>query len=718
MSRVVGVVRRAIWACLMLLQVCLCGSVAARADDDGPDFLAVAPDAEALGPSEGTPAAQPAYRHGKLAGYVFTSRGVVASAGYSGKPLDLLIGIDLDARITGVRILEQHEPILVIGVSEENLQRFVDQYVGRDLRDPIVVTTDTPPGPGEVDAVSGATISSIVLNDIVLNAGRAVARSRGLMGDSGIALDFESYAPLSWLELIADGSLVVHRLSVDEAENLFDARGGRLFAPGAAPSDREATFVELFVGLATPARVGRNLLGGREYNAAMADLAPGDQLVFVGGSGLYSFKGTAWVRDGIFDRIQIVQGERTFRLTKADHLRVEALAAEKAPGLREAALFRIPAALGFEPAQPWRLDLFLSANSDTSMPFMIAVPVAYHLPAVYHRAPIIAQGGGEPVPLWQGIWEQRIGEIAVLCAALLVLTAILVFQDEIAARRRLYLRVRLGFLVFTLVWLGWIVGAQLSVLNVLTFAQALRAEFHWELFLLEPLIFILWGYVALALLFWGRGVFCGWLCPFGAMQELTNKLAQKLHVPQRRLPFGLHERLWPLKYVVFASLFALSLGKMDLAQRGAEVEPFKTAVILHFDRGWPFVAYALLLLGAGLFVERFFCRYLCPLGAALALPARLRMFDWLKRRWQCGLQCQICANRCPVQAIHPDGRINPNECIHCLNCQVLYYDDTTCPPLAERRKRKESKLTQRLVARFEAAEKAGEESAGGGRSDD
>jgi polyferredoxin len=183
-----------------------------------------------------------------------------------------------------------------------------------------------------------------------------------------------------------------------------------------------------------------------------------------------------------------------------------------------------------------------------------------------------------------------------------------------------------------------------------------------------------------------------------------------LRVPQLRLPFAVHERLWPLKYIAFMGLFALSLGDTELTQAAIEVEPFKTAIVLRFARSWPYVAYAGVLLGAGLFVERFFCRYLCPLGGALALPARLRMFDWLKRRWQCGLQCQICANRCPVQSIHPDGRINPNECIHCLNCQVLYFDDTTCPPLVERRIRQSSKLTQRLVERYASAESAGHKS--------
>ena len=165
--------------------------------------------------------------------------------------------------------------------------------------------------------------------------------------------------------------------------------------------------------------------------------------------------------------------------------------------------------------------------------------------------------------------------------------------------------------------------------------------------------------------------------------------------------------MWPIKYIAFVALFGLSLGGLAALPLAAEIEPFKTVIILGFDRAWPYVMYAIALLAVGLFVERFFCRYLCPLGGALAFPARLRMFEWLKRRWQCGLQCHICARSCPVQAIQPDGRINPNECIHCLNCQVLHYDDMTCPPLAERRKRRDPQLTNRLIKRFEDAENKG-----------
>ncbi len=152
----------------------------------------------------------------------------------------------------------------------------------------------------------------------------------------------------------------------------------------------------------------------------------------------------------------------------------------------------------------------------------------------------------------------------------------------------------------------------------------------------------------------------------------------------------MHERLWPIKYIIFLVLFGTSMASMELAEKLAEVEPFKTAIILKFDRAWPFVTFAIGLLVIGLFVERFYCRYLCPLGAALAIPARIRMFDWLERYRECGNPCQTCGNECMVQAIHPTGEINPNECLNCMHCQVLYHSTTKCPVVIKQLKRRAS----------------------------
>ncbi len=292
-------------------------------------------------------------------------------------------------------------------------------------------------------------------------------------------------------------------------------------------------------------------------------------------------------------------------------------------------------------------------------------------------------------PFWVFAWHERAWQIAVLSVALGILVFILLFQDWLTRRPKLLRYIRIGYLLFTLFFIGWYTLAQLSIIHVLTFINSILHQFSWEAFLVDPLIFILWGFVALTLLLWGRGVYCGWLCPFGALQELIHKLAQRLKIPDHQFSAVVHERLTAVKYVIFVALFGLSLQSIGYAARAAEVEPFKTAIVVHFNRGGIFLVYALGLLVIGVFNRKFFCKYLCPLGAALAIPAPLRIFDWLRRRKECGRPCQICARQCEVQAIRLTGEINPNECHYCLDCQVTYWDDRQCPPLSEKRIRRE-----------------------------
>jgi transcriptional regulator of nitric oxide reductase/ferredoxin len=661
---------------------------------------AVFPEAERIGPFEGSPPAAKAHAGGAVVGYVFRSHAVVRSLGYSGKPLDVLAGVSRDGKLTGARILEHHEPILTLGVASADLQAFADRLSGHDVRQPIEAVP-RPKGPNQVDAVQGATISASVIADATVRAARAVARSRGLLGAAGGRLRVDAFQPAGWADLLRQGSLGRMKLTVGAVESRLGELGARRY-PDAVPIDDDQTFVDLYAGLATPAGIGRNLLGRERFAEITSDLPVGAQPIFVAARGSYSVLGTAHAKTGSFRRIQLVQGAKTYTFTKDRHIPLDDLKIDGAPKLRERALFVLPPDSGFDPTAPWHLELrvdgTLKAGEGT---VFTRFQLPYDLPERYVAAP----AGAAETPLWQQRWSGKRGQIAVLGAALFVLTALLVFQDQLARRRRLFNWIRPAFLLFTLVWIGWVAGAQLSVVNVLTFGQALRTDFEWRAFLLDPLIFILWAYVAVSLLFWGRGVFCGWLCPFGAAQELIGMAARALRVPQATLPFALNERLWPIKYVVFIGLFALSLGSMTSATQWAEVEPFKTAIVLDFQRDWPYVAYAAGLLALSAVIERPFCRYLCPLGGALAIPARLRMFEWLKRRPQCGTQCHICYQACPVQAIHRDGHINPNECIYCLKCQVVMYDDHVCPPLVHRRKRRDS----RQAARAERARSAGDD---------
>lgn len=636
-------------------------------------------------PPQGSPSAA-ALRggDGKLLGYAFSTFEVSGSVGYAGRPLDIVAAVTPEGIIAGARIVAHEEPILVIGIPKDALATYVKDFAGFDSRAAggLKPAGNLAHGP---HAVAGATITSTVIRDAILRSARAVLRSRAAAADAPVRLDRETLRRSNWQTLLAEGAVQRKLVTRGEAARML----------GTQDSEPDKPFIDLWLALATPPPIGESLLGQRVYESELARIGPEDDLVVVGASGLYSFKGAEWRKSGTFGRIELIQGDRTFRLKAEDHTLVEALRAAGAPELREIAVFRVARAAGFDATKPFRLDIDLGKPAAGRGPAVVSLE--YRVPERYLIAPpAVAPPPGKTQveavsnqTLWQDIWWARRFDIAVLGLMLVVLAGILVFQDTVTAHGRFYYRLRMGYLLLTLVFLGFFANAQLSVVNVLTFIHALLSGFRWELFLLDPLAFVLWSFVAVSMLFWGRGVFCGWLCPFGTLQELTNQLARRLGVKQIEIPFGLHERLWMVKYVAFVGILAVSLRSILGAFQLAEIEPFKTAITMKFMREWPFVVYAGVLLLAGLFVERFYCRYLCPLGAALAIPARMRMFEWLKRYRECGSECHVCARRCTVQAIHPLGEINPNECIYCLKCQANYFDDDICLHLKKRAQRRQ-----------------------------
>ncbi len=656
-----------------------------KADVAGPtanELASVYPDAENAGPYQGTPPAAEVSFAGATVGYVFSTASVINSTGYAGETIDVLVGVSADGIIQGAMLRKHSEPILVIGVSDDDLTSFVDGLAGTNVL--ISAVERARRNPENADAISGATVSSAVIRDAVIRGARTVLRARNTSAGEA-RLERLTYEAKSWPKLINDGEVASKQFRFADipGELGYDA----------APDD---SFITLYAALLTPPLIGGNLLGTREHEALLASLGSGDHAILIAANGFYSFKGRNYRKSGVFDRIQIIQGAHTIPLHAASYRNLERLKAVDAPELREIGIFVLGADTGFDATSPWRVDLFIDSMSGTGTGPTYTVSLPYALPSSYVIKPVLSAGADteNPTgqPLWQQIWHNRRSDIVGVGLLLTLLTVVLVFQDKLVRYRQFRDAGRLAFLAFVLVWLGWYAGGQLSVLQVLTFAHALLQGFEWEHFLVDPVIFMLWGFVAVTLLFWGRGVYCGWLCPFGAMQELLNACARRLGVPQLQVPFAVHERLWAIKYVIFIGLFAVSLHTLREAMVLSEVEPFKTAISLSFIRNWPFVLYAAFLLLAGLFIERFFCRYLCPLGAALAIPARLRMFNWLRRRHQCGRECQICSERCTVQAIHPTGEINPNECIYCLECQTYYMDDHICPPLVAARKKRERRL--------------------------
>ena len=411
------------------------------------------PQATHVGEFAGEPLAAPVYRDEELLGYLMRTSDIAPIPAYSGEPITLLVGLDVEGRITGLEITEHSEPILVVGISEQDLAHYVEQYRGVTVEQKVKLGGAERDGYVTIDGITGATITAMVMNATVMKSVQQVAATRGI--------------PL--------------QTDVSEAE------------------------------------AGTGESGSQETR--QAELAS---------------------------------------------------------------------------AQP---------------------PPAWWL-------------GESSEPFWVSVWRDRVWQIAVLMVALTVLTIILLFQDWLTRRPGLLRVVRTAFLLFTLFFIGWYTLAQLSIIHVLTFINAILHHFSWESFLVDPLIFILWGFVALTLLLWGRGVYCGWLCPFGALQELLHQLAQRLKIPEYKFPDVVHERLTAIKYIIFVALFGLSLQSIGYAARAAEVEPFKTAIVMHFDRGGIFLLYALGLLAIAVFNRKFYLQVPVSAGCGTGDPgaaAHLRL---------------------------------------------------------------------------------------------
>jgi NosR/NirI family transcriptional regulator, nitrous oxide reductase regulator len=634
----------------------------------------------------------PVLKDGAPLGYAFITSDFVGTTGYSGKPIHVMVAIDAAAKLLSVELVKHSEPIVLIGIPDKKIKALTQSYSGLDI-----VTEAAAGGAGhDLDIISGATGTIMIIDDSIVRSSIKVARALGLGGlnraaaNAGPAYELNmGYTRTSdWTTMAGDGS--VRRLSLDVSQinaAFADTGDERVFKfqEQGAPGD---TYIDMYAALASAPAIGRSLMGDAEYRNLTDWLDEGEEAILLAGRGLYSYKGSGYVRGGIFDRIQLIQGDISVRFRDRQHRRLGAVAADGAPSFTELDVFKIPAGSGFDASKPWRIQLLSQRVVGPVEKTFLTWDLDYRLPAQYltSLAPPVAAIALEDdsdtaarTALWQRIWKDKQVDIAVLITMLTVLTGVFFFQKQATRNARAFYWFRMGFLLLTLVYLGWYQNAQLSVVNLMALGTSLVTGFSWDAFLMDPLVFILWTSVAVTILFWGRGGFCGWLCPFGALQELSNQIARYFKVPQWTLPWGLHERLWPLKYIIFLGLLAVALASIPMAEKLAEVEPFKTSIILKFARSWPYVLFAATLLGAGLFIERFYCRYLCPLGAALAIPGRMRMFDWLKRYKECGSPCQICANECFVQAIHPTGEINPNECLSCLHCQVLYQDDTTCP---------------------------------------
>jgi NosR/NirI family transcriptional regulator, nitrous oxide reductase regulator len=618
-----------------------------------------------------------------LIGYAFESIDLAPIPGFSGTPFNLLVALNANGDFMDVQVLSQHEPVFLEGLGPEPMLRFVEQYKGLSLKQNIKIGGGQNNGGNAnvvIQGVAKATASVRILNQSLLSSSLKVARSKmgyaqGRDPDLIARIKPEVMDNLDWDKLLSKG-LVSQRVFSNRMVNAAFAGTAAEDSDAEGRAAPDAVFETLY---ATPLHVptiGRNLLSQRDWDYLQGRLEPGDSALLVMAKGRYSMLGDEFTRGAVPSRITLRQGELPLELRDLDIDLFEPLRVPDALKDAEWKIFRVIAPAGLDPSLPLEFSLRVIRTKGemygerVGKDFMVKT----ELPDRYFEA---AQSDNKT---WHSLWMDRWWELVVLAAGLAVLTWALLKPTWLTQSMRRLNRFRTAYMLFTLGFIGWYAQGQLSIVNLTGVVRALVEQRSLGFFLYDPMTVLLWAFTAVTFFVWGRGTFCGWLCPFGALQELIGNAARALKVPQIRLSVQTDSRLKKLKYLVLAVIMVSALVSVTWTDRLVEVEPFKTSITLLFVRSWPFVAWAVALLVVNAVIYKSFCRYLCPLGAGMALLGRLRLQNWISRRTECGQPCQRCANDCRYQSIKKSGAVDYVECFQCLDCVAIEQSSDLCVP--------------------------------------
>jgi NosR/NirI family transcriptional regulator, nitrous oxide reductase regulator len=648
------------------------------------------------------PIFQQSYNDDVLVAYVFESIDFQPIPGFSGTPVNLLVAVKPSGELLEVRVLDQHEPVFVDGLGPEPLKDFVRQYAGKSLRQSIKIA---PPGSrdpradgvaAEIDGVAKATVSVRIVNETVINSALQVARARlgfskGRDPNRAARAKPDVFEPLSFQQMLDRGYIGQLRLTNAQVDKAFAGTVAE-DVDEAGRADPDGTFAKVYIAEVDVPIVGRNLLGDRNWRKLMGQL-DGAPALLVLSSGRWSFMPDNFVPGATPDFIALNQAEAP--VAWRDFVWRDQLELAPPAGLdlanSDVAIFRIAPQAAFDPASPSDFSLRVLREKGQIFPERVTrdFPLRYSLPATLFDLPPEDSGLG-----LASIWQSRTRDVAILGAGLVILAFALARQRLLVRSPRGFKAFRLAFLAFTLIFIGWIAQAQLSIVWLFGLVKALKGEGNFSFILWDPPTLMVTAFGLAALFVWGRGTFCGWLCPFGALQEFAGELARLLRLRQFGLPQR-YERLARLpKFLVLAVILVTALFFSSQAEKVAEVEPFKTSITLVFMRSAPFVLYAVALLIVGMFHYKFFCRYLCPLGATLAALSFVRRWNWIARREQCGTPCQLCRTKCRYDAIEKSGAVVYSECFQCMDCVVIHDDPEQCVPLVLERKRARRKAME------------------------
>ena len=620
---------------------------------------------------------------GAEAGYVFETEPMSPLPGFSGTPINLLVMLDLNGVFIDVQLIAHNEPIFVSGLGEAAFHKFFEQYPGLSINSSIVV--GTPYGSGSenstlvyLDGVTKATASVRIAHESILAATLKVAREKM----QGVRTQAPAYPKkdynenLTWQDLVDQGIVARKLVLNSEVQELFK---GTVWADDDAEalSYPNEPYLDLWVIDVGPDSIARAVFEQDtldELNQFKSISLHDEPILFIE-TARHGLVGDEFVRNTSPSLIGMSQGGFPVALRDAD------LYITLKPDVPDgrALILRTDRRLGFDPASEWTVTATATREHGMFQPEVGYADIEFsHLTAVrFFQRPKL-QVALKP---WQEAILNRQNDLIIVSVFLVALTLTLLFAQNQLASWRYFKPFRLLVLGFVVGFIGWWGQGQLSIVTVMATINTAMMGSSFAYLLYDPFSLVICAFAIFGFVLWGRGYFCGWLCPFGAMQEILAELAGWLGLKQFRLNDVLDAALKNLKYLLLLGLIAVTIFVPNEIDTAAEIEPFKTAITVFFIREWYYVLYAVLCLGLGMFVYKGFCRYVCPLGAAMAIGGFFRQRSWIQRRDDCGTPCQLCKVKCKYNSIRKSGEIQYSECFQCLDCVTIHNSPTQCVPL-------------------------------------
>lgn len=582
------------------------------------------------------------YGNNKLISYLFYTTDIVNVVAYSGKPLEILISLNLSGFINELRLVKHSEPILLTGIPIEKLLEAISFYKDKHVSEKLAIGEDSS-GCISVPIIAGATVTSLILHETILESSRDIAIKFKLIensiSDGGLN---NSFKKLSWNDLLKNKS--IKHFSLDK------------FLSTNSQVDEEDLLVDIYFADLSHPSIGINVLGEIYYKDLFSDINDKPAILILN-NGTWSFKGSGFVRGGIFDRFRIEQDGNIFTFRDSDFKNVYDLNLVDIDDYRESGIFVITNNK-YKSWKPWNLMLLLNYKTFS---------VEYKIPDAFliKSNKLLIQ------------WETKSFNIFLLLGLWIFVIFIFIFRD-VLSKNNFYLSITYNcVLVLDVYIIGILLSGQPSVVNLFAIKKL-------ETFLWDPYLCTGWIMIILTIFFWGKSIFCGWICPFGALQEIIFKL-RSLFFNDISLEFNFFNKLKYVRYVILLTLIFFFFYKgIAFAELLAEVEPFKTTWSVGiFNRPIYFTIYTLSLLVISFFIYRFFCRFICPLGAFLSVSSSFIFFR-IKRRGAC-ISCQKCSVKCNSKAIDSFGVINSKECFGCFTCINNMHNKKFCPPLISKK---------------------------------